>query len=108
MVERALQIAKGCIEDMQPKGAQGFEDNLMPENFLASIFYFRVCSYTEQVAMMNHLEKFVLEHQDVGSPPTPKLLVTMLLASTFLLLSSLTACYSFAFSLHCLHNKRFF
>uniref|UniRef100_A0A7C9CVE7 DNA repair protein RAD51 homolog 3 n=2 Tax=Opuntia streptacantha TaxID=393608 RepID=A0A7C9CVE7_OPUST len=65
MVERALQIAKGCIEDMQPKGAQGFEDKLMPENFLASIFYFRVCSYTEQVAMMNHLEKFVLEHQDV-------------------------------------------
>lgn len=65
MVERALQIAKGCIEDMQPKDAQGFQEKLMPENFLASIFYFRVCSYTEQVAMMNHLDKFVSEHQDV-------------------------------------------
>lgn len=51
---------------MQPKDAQGFHEKLMPENFLASIFYFRVCSYTEQVAMMNHLDKFVSEHQDVG------------------------------------------
>lgn len=65
MVERALQITEGCIEDMLLKDAQGFQQKLTPEHFLANIFYFRICSYTEQVAMMNHLDKFVSEHPDV-------------------------------------------
>lgn len=71
MVERALQIAEGCIEDLQKdsyfqqRDIQGVQENLLANNFLANIFHFRVCSYTEQVALINHLEKFVSEHRDV-------------------------------------------
>ncbi|XP_074272922.1 DNA repair protein RAD51 homolog 3 [Silene latifolia] len=71
MVERALQMAEGCVEVMKndsclrQRDVQSVNEKLTPENFLANIYHFRICSYTEQVAMINYLEKFVSEHKDV-------------------------------------------
>ncbi|KQK08409.1 hypothetical protein BRADI_2g41710v3 [Brachypodium distachyon] len=71
MVERVYQIAEGCISDIMEyfpyrhdKASSGRE-HLQPERFLADIYYFRVCSYTEQIAVINYLEKFLGEHKDV-------------------------------------------
>ena len=73
MVERALQIAEACVEDMldynglHRKEFQACQDKIMqPKDFLGNIFYFRICSYTEQIAIINYLEKFISEHKDVG------------------------------------------
>ena len=60
MVERARQIADACIRDLHI-----FGENIEANNFLSNIFYFRVCSCTEQIAMINHLEKFVEENKNV-------------------------------------------
>ncbi|GAB2230873.1 hypothetical protein Droror1_Dr00015168 [Drosera rotundifolia] len=71
MVERALQIAEGCVKDVmennhiQQTDAENIQANLRPDNFLANIFYFRICSYTEQIGLISYLEKFVSEHKDV-------------------------------------------
>ncbi|XAR63181.1 ATP diphosphatase [Bertholletia excelsa] len=68
MVERALQIAEACIEDMMgfvEKNSKGVQFQMHPKDFLDNIFYFRVCSYTEQIAVINYLEKFISEHKDV-------------------------------------------
>ncbi|CAA2996461.1 DNA repair protein RAD51 homolog 3 isoform X1 [Olea europaea var. sylvestris] len=71
MVERAFQIAEACIEDMQEynsflrKDFQACQNRKDPKDFLDNIFYFRICSYTEQIAVINYLEKFVSEHKDV-------------------------------------------
>uniref|UniRef100_A0A7N2R9K8 DNA repair protein RAD51 homolog 3 n=1 Tax=Quercus lobata TaxID=97700 RepID=A0A7N2R9K8_QUELO len=71
MVERALQIAEACIEDMSECGGllrkdfQACQLKMHPNNILENIFYFRVCSYTEQIALINCLDKFISEHKDV-------------------------------------------
>ncbi|XP_040376091.1 DNA repair protein RAD51 homolog 3 isoform X3 [Oryza brachyantha] len=71
MVERVYQIAEGCISDIleyfpycHEKAPSG-QKRLKPESFLADIYYFRICSYTEQIAVINYLEKFLEEHKDV-------------------------------------------
>ncbi|KAM3385009.1 hypothetical protein ACQJBY_009146 [Aegilops geniculata] len=71
MIERVYQIAEGCISDIMEyfpchhdKSSSG-QENLQPESFLAGIYYFRICSYTEQIAVINYLEKFLGEHKDV-------------------------------------------
>ncbi|XP_062202976.1 DNA repair protein RAD51 homolog 3-like [Phragmites australis] len=71
MVERVYQIAEGCISNMlehflhsHDKSSSG-QRKLQPEHFLADIFYFRICSYTKQIAVINYLEKFFGEHKDV-------------------------------------------
>ncbi|WRX09658.1 DNA recombination and repair protein Rad51-like [Theobroma cacao] len=72
MVERALQIAEACIEDMSEynrfirKDFQACEIRMQPKDILGNIFYFRICSYTEQIALINYLDKFISEHKDVG------------------------------------------
>lgn len=72
MVQRALQIAEACIEDMREydgflrKENRSYQFEMQPNDFLSNIFYFRVCSYTEQIAVVNYLEKFISEHDDVG------------------------------------------
>ncbi|KAL5227073.1 hypothetical protein ABZP36_015338 [Zizania latifolia] len=65
MVERLYQIVEGCISDIleyfphcHDKAPFG-QENLKPESFLADIYYFQVCSYTEQIAVINYLEKFL-------------------------------------------------
>ncbi|XP_027336521.1 DNA repair protein RAD51 homolog 3 [Abrus precatorius] len=71
MVERVLQIAEACIEDMSEyshhfhKDFQDREVKMHPNSILENIFYFRVCSYTEQIALVNYLDKFIAEHKDV-------------------------------------------
>ncbi|CAO2835093.1 unnamed protein product [Amaranthus hypochondriacus] len=64
-------MAEGCIENIEngdyarPRNTRAFKEKLHPEDFLANIFHFRICSYTEQIAMINHLDKWVTEHKDV-------------------------------------------
>ncbi|XP_075494014.1 LOW QUALITY PROTEIN: DNA repair protein RAD51 homolog 3-like [Primulina tabacum] len=71
MVERALQIAEACAEDikeynsLQTKDFHACQVNKEPKDFLDNIFLFRVCSYTEQIAVVNYLEKFISEHKDI-------------------------------------------
>ncbi|XP_062091621.1 DNA repair protein RAD51 homolog 3 isoform X2 [Humulus lupulus] len=71
MVERAMQIAKASVSDMSEyndrlrKENRGCQVNLNFEDILKNIYYFRVCSYTEQMALINYLEKFMSEHNDV-------------------------------------------
>ncbi|PIA50046.1 hypothetical protein AQUCO_01300644v1 [Aquilegia coerulea] len=71
MVERVFQIAEACIEDLlesrvfQQKDYQACRESMQPQTFLTNIFYFRVCSYTEQIALINYLEKFITENRDV-------------------------------------------
>ncbi|THF98854.1 hypothetical protein TEA_008100 [Camellia sinensis var. sinensis] len=72
MVERALQIAEACVEDVLEyrslrKNFQACQVQMQPKDFLNNILYFRICSYTEQIAVINYLEKFILEHKDVGN-----------------------------------------
>ncbi|GLT39547.1 hypothetical protein SLA2020_137310 [Shorea laevis] len=71
MVERALQIAEACMEDMSEynrflrKDSQPCRMKMEPKDILEKIFYFRICSYTEQIALINYLDKFIAEHKDV-------------------------------------------
>ncbi|KAL0397766.1 UNVERIFIED_CONTAM: DNA repair protein [Sesamum calycinum] len=71
MVERALQIAEACAQDMVEydnllrKDSQACRVIKQPKAFLENIFYFRICTYTEQIAVINYLEKFISEHKDV-------------------------------------------
>lgn len=71
MVERALQIAEACIEDMSDysvllkKNAIPHQIQIESKDILENIYYFRVCSYTEQIALINYLDKFITEHKDV-------------------------------------------
>lgn len=73
MVERALQIAEACIEDMSEynrflrKGLQTCQVEMQSKDILENIYYFRVCSYTEQIALINYLDKFISEHKDVSN-----------------------------------------
>ncbi|XXG75953.1 hypothetical protein AAC387_Pa08g0414 [Persea americana] len=71
MVERVFQIAEACIQDtldnfsLKHKDFQVCEEKMQPKAFLANIFYFRICSYTEQIAVINYLDKFIAEQQNV-------------------------------------------
>lgn len=72
MVERVLQIAEACAMDMLEydsllrKDSQGRQVHKQPNSFMDNIFYFRICTYTEQIAVVNYLEKFINEHKDVS------------------------------------------
>ncbi|XP_050236649.1 DNA repair protein RAD51 homolog 3 [Mercurialis annua] len=71
MVERALQVAEASIEDMLEysrflrKDLQTCQLEMQSKDILRNIYYFRVCSYTEQIALVHYLEKFVSEHKEV-------------------------------------------
>ncbi|GFP97889.1 DNA repair protein rad51 homolog 3 [Phtheirospermum japonicum] len=67
MVERVLQIAEACAEDMLEYNSysQARRVDKQPNSFMDNIFYFRICTYTEQIAVVNYLEKFINEHKDV-------------------------------------------
>ncbi|KAK8946014.1 hypothetical protein KSP40_PGU011519 [Platanthera guangdongensis] len=71
MPERAYQIADACIVDtlesfrFHRKGAEDCQERMQPNYFLANILYFRVCSYTEQIAVINNLNKIVVEQKDI-------------------------------------------
>lgn len=71
MAERVLQIAEACAQDMLEynnvlrRDSQACRVDEQPMSFLDNIFYFRICTYTEQIAVINYLEKFISEHKDV-------------------------------------------
>ncbi|XP_048335401.1 DNA repair protein RAD51 homolog 3 isoform X2 [Ziziphus jujuba] len=71
MVERAQQIAEACVVDMSEyndllrKGNRACQVRIQPNDILENIFYFRICSYTEQIALINYLDRFISEHKDV-------------------------------------------
>lgn len=71
MAERAYQIAQACAHDvlsnsaMDGKVTETYRKKMNPNVFLANILYFRVCSYTEQIAVINYMEKFLAEERDV-------------------------------------------
>ncbi|XP_024023085.1 DNA repair protein RAD51 homolog 3 isoform X2 [Morus notabilis] len=71
MVERALQIAEASVLDMVEyndllrKEHRKCQVNLKPNDLLESIYYFRICSYTEQMAVISYLDKFISAHKDV-------------------------------------------
>lgn len=73
MVERALQVAEACVEDMSEyckflhKGIQTCQVAMQSKDILGNIYYFRVCSYTEQIALINYLDKFISDHRDVST-----------------------------------------
>lgn len=71
MVERVLQIAEACRDGMSAnntisQNVHAGQVGMQPKDFLENILYFRVCSYTEQIALINYLDKFISEHRDVG------------------------------------------
>ncbi|KAK4795109.1 hypothetical protein SAY86_013103 [Trapa natans] len=71
MVERVLQIAQACAVEMSTSYASSHNSLppshilMQPEDILENIIYFRVCSYTEQIALVNYLDKFISEHREV-------------------------------------------
>ncbi|CAA0820366.1 DNA repair protein RAD51 homolog 3 [Striga hermonthica] len=71
MVERVRQISEACAEDMLEynsllrKDSQAFQVDKQADSFMENIFYFRTCTYTEQIAVVNYLEKFISDHKDV-------------------------------------------
>ncbi|KAM1048563.1 hypothetical protein ACFX1X_027992 [Malus domestica] len=70
MVEWALQIAEASVVEMSNynellKKNRDCQVEIQPTDILDNIFYFRVCTYTEQIALINYLDKFILEHKDV-------------------------------------------
>ncbi|XP_020596905.1 DNA repair protein RAD51 homolog 3 isoform X2 [Phalaenopsis equestris] len=71
MPERAYQIAEACIMDIWEnlvfphKDNKDCQERMQPDHFLSNILYFRICSYTEQIAVINYLDKFLEEHKDV-------------------------------------------
>lgn len=71
MVERVYQIAEACVANImenhvpQRKDARVCQKTMQCNSFLENIFYFRICSYTEQIAAINYLDKFIEEHKDV-------------------------------------------
>ncbi|GJM94100.1 hypothetical protein PR202_ga10716 [Eleusine coracana subsp. coracana] len=63
---KAVYIGKfGTEEHFSHGKTSSDQGKLQPEHFLAGIYYFRICSYTEQIAVINYLEKFLGEHNDV-------------------------------------------
>ncbi|GER57501.1 DNA repair and recombination protein radA [Striga asiatica] len=58
MVERVRQIAEACAEDMLEynsllrKDSQACRVDKQADSFMENIFYFRTCTYTEQIAVV--------------------------------------------------------
>ncbi|XP_050386473.1 DNA repair protein RAD51 homolog 3 [Argentina anserina] len=71
MVERALQIAEASVVNMSRgsgilrKESQACQVQIHPTDILENIYYFRICTYTEQIAVINYLDQFISEHKDV-------------------------------------------
>jgi RAD51-like protein 2 len=71
MVERVCQIAKACIEKLKDipctseRKVEECHTKLKVDDFLSNIFYFRACNYTEQIAVINFMDKFIEEHDKV-------------------------------------------
>lgn len=71
MGERAQEIAEACVEDISEykrflhKDLQACQGEIQGKDVLQNIYFFRICSYTEQIALINYLEEFISDHKDV-------------------------------------------
>ncbi|KAF9668820.1 hypothetical protein SADUNF_Sadunf14G0043100 [Salix dunnii] len=71
MGERAQEIAEAYVEDISEynrflhKDLQACQGEIQGKDILQNIYFFRICSYTEQIALINHLEEFISDHKDV-------------------------------------------
>ncbi|XP_011016409.1 PREDICTED: DNA repair protein RAD51 homolog 3-like isoform X2 [Populus euphratica] len=71
MGERAQEIAEACAEDISEykrflhKDLQACQGEIQGKDVLQNIYFFRICSYTEQIALINYLEEFISDHKDV-------------------------------------------
>eukprot|EP00271_Cylindrocystis_brebissonii_P001866 TRINITY_DN12185_c0_g9_i1.p1 TRINITY_DN12185_c0_g9~~TRINITY_DN12185_c0_g9_i1.p1 ORF type:complete len:351 (+),score=56.76 TRINITY_DN12185_c0_g9_i1:174-1226(+) len=72
MVERALEMAVGMIDDVKHLAAVSHRPDverlmtlITPDEILSRIHYYRVHDYTEQIAVINLLEEFLENHRDV-------------------------------------------
>ncbi|KAI4382056.1 hypothetical protein MLD38_008064 [Melastoma candidum] len=68
MLERVLQIAEACIDNLRGNAGircQPSQSGLHPKAFLENIFYFRVCSSVEQIALVNYLDNFISEQREI-------------------------------------------
>lgn len=71
MVERVCQIAEACIEKLRDipcsseRKVEECRTKLKVDDFLSNIFCFRACNYTEQIAVINSMDKFIEEHDKV-------------------------------------------
>ncbi|CAM6121112.1 unnamed protein product [Calypogeia fissa] len=72
MIERASQMAESCIEDIEIRAPadlqvelEELKDKLNFNTFLSHIYYFRVHSAAEQIAVVNRMEHFLSEHKQV-------------------------------------------
>ncbi|KAG6749383.1 hypothetical protein POTOM_046428 [Populus tomentosa] len=71
MGERAQEIAEACVEDISEykrflhKDLQACQGEIHGKDVLQNIYFFRICSYTEQIALINYLEEFISDHKDV-------------------------------------------
>ncbi|KAJ6400399.1 hypothetical protein OIU84_015950 [Salix udensis] len=71
MVERAQEIAEAYVEDISEynrflhKDLQACQGEIQGKDVLQNIYFFRICSYTEQIALINYLEEFISDHKDV-------------------------------------------
>ncbi|KAJ6400401.1 hypothetical protein OIU84_015950 [Salix udensis] len=72
MVERAQEIAEAYVEDISEynrflhKDLQACQGEIQGKDVLQNIYFFRICSYTEQIALINYLEEFISDHKDVS------------------------------------------
>lgn len=72
MGERAQEIAEACVEDISEykrflhKDFQACQGEIQGKDVLQNIYFFRICSYTEQIALINYLEEFISDHKDVS------------------------------------------
>lgn len=73
MVERAIQMAESCIEEIQcrpltnpPFDIDDVMQDLHVDSFLSHIHFFRVHSAAEQIAVVNRMERFLFDHKLVS------------------------------------------
>ncbi|XP_061997956.1 DNA repair protein RAD51 homolog 3 isoform X2 [Rosa rugosa] len=70
MVERTLQIAEASVvnwssySELLWKESQACRVEIQPTDILEKIYYFRICTSTEQIALINYLDQFISEHKD--------------------------------------------
>ncbi|KAL6128943.1 hypothetical protein ACLB2K_072296 [Fragaria x ananassa] len=81
MVERALQIAEAsvvnmsCNSELTRKESEASQVERHPTDILEKIYYFRICTSTEQIALINYLDQFISEHKDVVDEPWEKVVI---------------------------------
>lgn len=74
MVERAVQMIESSVVEIMRRAMldpqvdmEALKSEVNVDKFLSQIYYFRIHDVSEQVAVINTLEKFMIEHGQVGT-----------------------------------------